>query len=86
MTHTQRQNYREPSETDSSHLGRLTREQVVDRIMTLNPTAKPDFLRGFQRGSLSDYLARLDTARSPRGSGWVRRGNSPAIVTRRPGT
>ena len=86
MARTQKQDYREPSETDSSHFGRLTREQVVDRIMSLNPTARPDFLRGFQRGSLFDYLARLDTAKSPRGSGWVRRGDSPAIVTRRPGT
>ena len=85
MERAQTEDHREPSETDSSKFGRLTREQVVSRIMSLNPTAGADYLQRFGRGTLSDYLDRLSAARSPRGSAWIRRGIEPAIVTRRPG-
>ena len=78
--------HREPSETDSRNFGRLTREQVVSRIMSLNPTAGADYLQRFGRAPLSDYLDRLSAAKSPRGSAWISRGIEPAIVTRRPGT
>ena len=85
MARVHAEDHREPSETDSKKFGRLTREQVVSRIMNLNPTAGADFLQRFGRGTLSDYLDRLSAARSPRGSAWIRRGSEPAIVTRRPG-
>lgn len=61
---------------------RLTREQVVDRIITLNPSASPEFLDRFPEPALDEYLRRLDSAQEPRGrrATWVRRGSSPAIV------
>jgi hypothetical protein len=75
---------RETSETCSKIDSRLTREQVVDRIVNLNPTASTDFLSRFGEGPLSEYLARLDRAKGPRGreARWVRTGSSPAIVVR----
>ena len=85
MARVHAEDHREPSETESKNFGRLTREQVVSRIMNLNPTAGADFLQRFERGPLSDYLDRLSAAKSPRGSAWIRRGSEPAIVTRRPG-
>lgn len=60
----------------------LTREQVVDRIMTINPTAAPDFLARFKSQPLRNYLDHLLSAQQPRGrhSGWLRPGDSPAIM------
>ena len=61
---------------------RLTREQVVDQILTINPSAGRGFLEQFGADGLGDYLERLINARSPRGreSRFVRRGDTPAIV------
>ena len=61
---------------------RLSREQVVDQILTINPSAGRSFLEQFGADGLSDYLDRLINARSPRGreSRYVRRGDTPAIV------
>lgn len=61
---------------------RLSREQVVDQIMTINPSAGRAFLEQFGAEGLCDYLDRLINARSPRGreSRFVRRGDTPAIV------
>lgn len=77
---------REPSETCLSLDSRLTREQVVDRIMHLNPSAREEFLSRFGQASLAEYLQRLDASKRPRGRDaiWVRRGPTPAIVTRLP--
>lgn len=58
---------------------RLTREQVVDRIITINPTATADFLNRFQDQSLELYLERLSSSMR-RGASWVRRGETPAIT------
>jgi len=60
----------------------LTREQVVERIMTINPSAAADFLARFKSESLSNYLEHLVSAQQPRGRGsrWVRPGDSPAIM------
>ena len=65
----------------SSLSSRLTREQVVDRIITINPTATAEFLDHFKEDSLSKYLDHLISAAGPRGpqSRWVRPGDSPAI-------
>ncbi len=61
---------------------RLSREQVVDQILTINPSAGRGFLEQFGADGLGDYLDRLINASSPRGgeSRFVRRGDTPAIV------
>jgi hypothetical protein len=70
----------------SSSSSRLTREQVVDRIITINPTASTTFLSKFNEQSLGRYLDHLVATSGPRGrnSRWMRPGDSPAIMTREP--
>jgi hypothetical protein len=60
----------------------LTREQVVERIITINPTAAVEFLARFTDVSLSSYLQRLQAAQGPRGpeARWVRQGDTPGIM------
>ncbi len=69
----------------SSCTRRLTREQVVDRIMALNTSISVSFLEGFCERTLWSYLRRLDGLSEPRGrrAAWKREGDTPAIVTRR---
>ncbi len=52
----------------------LTREQIVDRILVLNPTASVDFLDSFTDEGLRAYFSRLQHAHRPRGraSVWTR--------------
>lgn len=73
----------EPLESSSSS-SRLTREQVVDRIITINPTATTSFLSKFNEESLGRYLDHLLATSGPRGrfARWVRLGDSPAILAR----
>jgi hypothetical protein len=73
----------EPLESDSPS-SRLTREQVVDRIISINPTATAQFLERFTESSLGMYLDHLIVASGPRGghSRWLRPGDSPAIMGR----
>ena len=63
---------------------RLTREQVVDRIMSLNPTASREFLEGFEREQLVRYMDHLTEASKPRGreAKWRRPGDAPPMVWR----
>lgn len=60
----------------------LTRAQVIDRIMSLNPTASPEFLEDFSERQLQVYLDHLVAAQMPRGrmARWVRPGDTPGIV------
>ncbi len=62
---------------------RLNREQVIDRIVTINTSATSAFLERFETASLHRYLEHLDVASGPRGrsSGWIRPGDSRAIVS-----
>lgn len=64
----------------------LTRGQVIERIMTLNPTAGVDFLADFSERSLRAYLDHLASAQIPRGRAarWVRPGDTPGIVMAEP--
>ena len=73
----------EPLECSSSP-SRLTREQVVDRIISINPTATAAFLDRFSEQRLEKYLDHLVAASGPRGSNarWMRPGDAPAIWTR----
>jgi len=66
------------------HVDRLTREQVIDEIITHNPSASVNFLDDFHDGRLRLYLSRLRGSRQGRGRGtvWVRTTDSPAIVSR----
>ncbi|MFI4897012.1 MAG: hypothetical protein ACIARR_04220 [Phycisphaerales bacterium JB059] len=61
---------------------RLSREQVMEQILSINPSAGRRFLEQFGQDRLGDYLERLIRVRSPRGaeSRFVRRGDTPAIV------
>jgi len=75
----------EPLECSSSNpTSRLTREQVVDRIITINPTATTSFLSKFNEDSLGRYLDHLVATSGPRGRNarWLRPGDSPAILVR----
>lgn len=63
----------------SSHGRAMTRSQLVDRILELNPTATPKFLGEFSESSLADYLDHLCVLSEP-SRPWVRRGIVPGIV------
>lgn len=65
----------------------LSREQLLDRIQTINPSAKSAYLVQFRPEALSLYLDHLLHASSPRRTehSWERPGDTPAIVTRIPG-
>lgn len=60
----------------------LSREQLIDRIHTMNPTAGVPYLDGFETATLLTYFERLLRQAEPRsaGSTWVRRAGEPAIT------
>ena len=66
------------------HVDRLTREQVIDEIIEINPSATADFLDDFRDPRLRLYLTRLRRSRQSRGRDavWERPADSPAIVSR----
>ena len=66
---------------------RLSREQLLERIQTINPTAKSEYLIQFRPEALSLYLDHLLHAAAPRCTeySWERPGDTPAIMTRVPG-
>jgi hypothetical protein len=66
---------------DSRPQPALNRSQLVDRILEMNPSATPEFLRSFSEGSLAHYLEHLSIAGEPT-TPWIRRGISPGIVRR----
>jgi hypothetical protein len=59
---------------------------LIDRILTLNPSADPRWLNAFDPAALHRYHDHLQQALEPRGldSYWLRDGETPAIVTRAP--
>jgi hypothetical protein len=59
----------------------LSRAQLIERIMQLNPTATPEFLARFSEAALAHYLEHLSVMDEPTVP-WIRRGISPAIVRR----
>jgi len=63
---------------------RMTREQVMDRIIHVNPSASRSFLDQFADDSLHDYLDHLVVRERPRtmASVWVRRAGAPAMSCR----
>lgn len=64
---------------------RLTREQVVDRIITINRSASPAFLDRFADPQLRHYLDHLTHTEQRHNIPWIRTGETPAIVGRSAG-
>ena len=62
----------------------MSKQQVIEAIQRSNPSASGAFLEGFAQPSLESYLRRLTEVCGRRGrdSGWIREGETPAIVTR----
>lgn len=69
-----------PTPTATDPAPSLRRDQLVDRIVGLNPTADPTFLMRFEENRLEEYLSHLQIAAEPRGTRWVRSASTPAIV------
>ena len=44
----------------------MTKRQLIDEIVLLNPTAKPGFLAQFDGEDLDKYLHQLEAVRAPR--------------------
>ena len=63
-----------------------TKAQMIDEIRQLNHTAHPEFLGLFEEQDLKTYLERLTHIFGHRGrcSGWVRPGDTHAVVTSQP--
>jgi hypothetical protein len=64
----------------------LSRSQLIERIITFNPTASVQFLDAFTQAALRTYLDHLLSAQIPRGrlARWVRPGDTPGIVMAEP--
>ena len=63
----------------------LTKNQIIDAISRINPTASIQWLAGFELCALRDYYEHLLITLEPRGGrGWIRQDDTPAVVTRRP--
>jgi len=43
----------------------MTKRQLIDEIITINPTAQPGFLAGFQDAALGEYLTHLQVVKAP---------------------
>ncbi len=70
---------------EATNLG-LSKTQLIDQIISLNPTATSAFLDAFQESGLRNYLDHLLALQTPRGreATWTRRGDTPAIVVHDP--
>ncbi len=68
--------------TASTQLSRMSREQIIDRIRSFNPTASLGYLGGFDNGALAQYLDHLMTASTPRSerTAWQRPAGLRAIT------
>ncbi len=62
----------------------MSKQQLIEAIRTLNPSAATDFLGHFNEQNLQRYLHHLRYTTRPRGAAsiWVRPSETPAIVTR----
>ena len=68
----------------------MTKRQIIDEILFLNRSARPEFLARFKDGDLDEYLRHLRTTQTPRLSGNARRyekyfENVPTIAGVTPG-
>lgn len=55
------------------------RQQLIDQIIAINPSATVDFLAQFEEPALDEYLEHLQASKQPRGreSRWVRPSRTP---------
>ncbi|KAA0216621.1 MAG: hypothetical protein DYG94_09105 [Leptolyngbya sp. PLA3] len=62
----------------------LSKGQLIEQILVLNPGATLEFLADFSVNELSQYLNHLLWLQQPRtgGAWWARPGDSPAVVVR----
>lgn len=69
-----------------SPFGRLTCDQLIERILRINSGASRSFLEEFTREQLASYLGHLEFANQPRtpASCWIRPGDTPAVVFAQP--
>lgn len=60
----------------------MTKDQLIDEILDMNPSADVAFLQSFGPNALERYYQHLLLLREPRGrnSTWVRIGDTPAMV------
>lgn len=74
----------EPVSSNGMHVGPLSKNQLTERIIAINPSATTDFLNSFGEKALKRYLEHLTATQEPRGrtAWWLRPGDSPAIVAR----
>ncbi len=63
-----------------------SKAQLIDSILQINRSAKPEWLDLFNVPALHRYLDHLQHAQEPRGrdSYWLRDAETPAVVTRKP--
>lgn len=71
-----------PAPQPAPEASRLSREQVLDRILEMNPGATTEFLLDFDDRALAGYLERLLRLHDRRGatSRWVRPAGPPAVL------
>ena len=62
----------------------LSKQQLMDGITEMNPTADLEWLDGFEEPALRLYLDHLQVTIEPRGTSWLRTNETTAIVSRRP--
>lgn len=61
----------------------MGKDNLIEAIRTHNPTAPVRWLNRFDIPALRVYLDHLLSTLEPRGSSWVRPGDTTAIVHRR---
>ncbi len=80
-----RSNQRPETDLPAAPRLRLSREQVVDQIISINRSATAEYLEQFEQRSLDTYLDHLLASQQPRGRNarWDRPGDAPSMMSRR---
>ena len=73
-----------PYGSSSEGASMLTKQQLIDGITEINPTADLSWLDDFESVELRRYLDHLQVTIEPRGTIWLRQNETTAIVQRRP--
>ncbi len=74
-----------PESTPATREASPLRAHAVQSIIVVNPAATGDYLDQFSDGEVHEYLARLESAATPRGRenrgrGWVRQSDRRAVA------
>jgi len=56
-----------------------TREDLIEKVRAINPSASVEYLAGFDMASLGLYLAHLEWAALPRKARWHRPGDTRGL-------